>query len=361
MISGLVRAWDNLLGHGEAAVTVPPLDGTLRPNRRLDEATWRVTLEGVDCLVSVNGDLLASAGSAVHLLDGETWRILSEHEAEVACLVALPDGGLALALATGDILVKGGSFDGRRYRASTDVRCITAMAASGADLYIANGSATNPPDAWQLDLLQRGASGSVWRIDLAGGESARVAGDLAWPSGIAADGTSIVVSEAWRHRLVKIDASGTGRPQVLYADLPAYPGRIAPAWEGYWLAAFAPRTQLVEFVLRESVYRRRMIGTVPRSYWIAPTLRAGRSFYEPLQGGGVKHLGLLKPWAPTMSAGLCIQLDSAFQPRLSLQSRADGATHGVTAVAEHRGRIYAAARGDGVVVSIALEDLGDET
>ena len=35
------------------------------------------------------------------------------------------------------------------------------------------------------------------------------------------------------------------------ADLPAYPGGSALAGDGYWLALFAPRSQLVEFVLRE--------------------------------------------------------------------------------------------------------------
>jgi hypothetical protein len=91
---------------------------------------------------------------------------------------------------------------------------------------------------------------------------------------------------------------------------------------------------------------------------VAPRLRSGRSFYESLQGGGVKHLGMLKPWAPTMSAGLCVKLDAAFQPRSSLQSRADGVTHGVTAAVEHQGQIFAAARGDGIVVSLPLADLG---
>ena len=41
-------------------------------------------------------------------------------------------------------------------------------------------------------------------------------------------------------------------PQAVLSDLPAYPGRIAPARDGgFWLALFAPRNQLVEFVLRE--------------------------------------------------------------------------------------------------------------
>ncbi len=361
MIGGLIRAWDNLLGHGEAAVTVPPLDGALRPNRKLDEATVRVPLTGVDCLAVVSDALLASSGTVVYALeDGDTWRAHGEYEANVVCIAAVSEDALAVALVTGDILVEGGVFDGRRYRAAENVRCITAIAASGTDLYVANGSSTNPPDNWQLDLLQRNASGSIWRIDLESGKSTRLADGLAWPAGLAVDGLAIVYSEAWRHRLVRIEMSDPAQAQVLYPDLPGYPGRMTSVSDGHWLAVFAPRTQLVEFVLREPAYRKRMLADVPEPYWIAPKLRSGRSFYEPLQGGGVKHLGILKPWAPTISAGLCVKLDGAFQPRLSLHSRADGATHGVTGVAECRGRVFAAARGDGVVVSIPLEDLGGE-
>jgi hypothetical protein len=145
------------------------------------------------------------------------------------------------------------------------------------------------------------------------------------------------------------------------ADLPGYPGRIAAAEGGYWLALFAPRSQLVELVLREPRYRRRMLAEVPQPYWIAPRLRSGRSFYEPLQGGGVKHLGILKPWAPAMSAGLCVRLDVGFQPTASLHSRADGHTHGITGVVERGETVYAAARGDGVVVALPRTSVGDDT
>lgn len=362
MIAAIRRGWDSLLGVGEAAVTVPPLDGALRPNRRLDEAPLRLELEGADCLAAVSGALLASAGSAVHsLAEDGAWRLRRDYGAQVACIAAIGGDALAVALSSGEILVEGGPFDGRRYRAAPEAACITALAADGDSLYLANGAASQPPDGWQMDLLQGGDSGSVWRIDLDSGTGTRIAGGLAWPAGLAVDGEGLAVSEAWRHRLVRIETTGRCRPQPLYTDLPAYPGRLAPAAEGgHWLAAFAPRTQLVEFVLREPAYRRRMLAEVPRPYWIAPTLRAGRSFYEPLQGGSVKHLGLLKPWAPTMSAGLCIRLDGAFQPRLSLHSRADGAAHGVTSIAEHGGRLWAAARGDSAVLALPLAALGDE-
>ncbi|MGP2490259.1 strictosidine synthase [Mesorhizobium sp. PUT5] len=365
MIRGLTRALDNLFGRGDAAVTVPPLDGALRPNRVLDEATSRWALEGADCLAACGGTLFASAGESLYALgpDG-AWEHRSSHPETIAGLCAVGEDGLAIARADGRILIEGGSFDGRSYRVGEGIACITALAAHGSMLYVANGSAANAADDWQRDLLERNASGSVWCIDLAGGAVTRIADGLAWPAGLVVDGKGLVVSEAWKHRLVRIDPSRPGGNAVLHGDLPGYPGRIVPAKDGYWLAMFAPRSQLVEFVLREDAYRKRMMAEVPQHYWVAPKLRSGRSFYESLQGGGVKQLGMLKPWAPTMSAGLCVKLDRGFQPRSSLQSRADGRTHGVTCAAEHEGQVFVAARGDGVIVSLAIADMtagGGET
>ncbi len=359
MIGSLARLFDNILGRGEAAVTVPPLDGALRPNRLLDEAEWRVPLADVESLAVADSRLFASAGNVLHVLDADgAWHKRGEYDAEIACLAPLGTDGLVVALASGEIICKGGKFDSRSYRASAEVACITALAVSGTSLLVANGSASNGRLEWQRDLLQRNASGSVWTIDLDNGRGTRLASGLAWPAGLAVDGGEVVVSEAWKHRLIRIDSSAPAGLQTLHADLPGYPGSISPSAEGYWLAVFAPRSQLVEFVLREPAYCKRMMAEVPQPFWVAPKLRSGRSFYETLQGGGVKHLGMLKPWAPTMSAGLCVRLDRAFQPRCSLQSRADGRTHGVTGAVELQGRVYVAARGDGVVVSLPLAGLG---
>jgi len=365
MIGSVTRALDSLLGRGEAAVTVPPFDGALRPNRLLDEAAGRVPLEGVDCLAVHGGELVASAAGGVFVRGKRgTWALRKSYGAAVSCLAPAGEGALAVALANGEVLIEGGAFDGRRYRVGGSVTCITAMVVSGGQLFVANGSATNAADQWQRDLLERNASGSIWRLALDSGKAERVADALAWPSGLAIDRAegreSLVVSEAWRHRLVRLDAARPGSRTVLHGDLPGYPGRISPAGDHYWLAVFAPRSQLVEFVLREPAYRKRMMAEVPPPYWVSPKLRAGRSFYESLQGGGVKHLGMLKPWAPVMSAGLCVRLDAGFQPRASLHSRADGATHGVTSVIEHGGEVLAAARGDGVVASLPASALGED-
>jgi hypothetical protein len=55
------------------------------------------------------------------------------------------------------------------------------------------------------------------------------------------------------HRILAFETAAMSVPRPLLSDLPAYPGRIAPAPDGgFWLALFAPRNQLVEFVLRET-------------------------------------------------------------------------------------------------------------
>lgn len=356
MIEGVTRFLDNLTGRGEAAVTVPPLDGALRANSALDEAEIRAPLPEVDCLAVVEGVLHASAGRALHTFEGDGWRELRAFDAPITCIVALESGGLAIALGSGEIVIEGGPHDGQRLNPGP--RCITALASAKGGLFIANGSTVNAAEDWQTDLMQRRSSGEVWYLDLATGEAERRATGLGWPAGLVAEGDSVVISEAWRHRLLKLDARTGKVRETLYTDLPGYPGRLTAAPDGYWLAVFAPRSQLVEFVLREPAYRRSMIAEMPRPFWIAPCLRSGQSFYEPLQGGSVKQLGLMKPWAPTMSSGLCVRLDTGFQPLASLHSRANGATHGVTSVLEQDGRVWAAAKGDGVVAGLTVTEIG---
>ncbi|MDX3928472.1 MAG: strictosidine synthase [Shinella sp.] len=358
MIASISRAIDRILGRGEAAVTLPALDGALRPNRALDEADWRRPLPGVDCIAVHKGSLVVSAGQTVYrLAAGGAWESIGSYEASVSCIAPVDADSLAVALHEGAILIQGGRFDGRRYKIGS-AKCITAMAASGEELYVANGSASNGPDEWQTDLMQCNASGSIWRLNLETGVETRLADGLAWPAGIAIAGSDVVFSESWRHRIVRVVSGGPRETEVLYADLPGYPGRLSSFGDGWWLAVFAPRSQLVEFILREPAYRERMMAEVPQPFWVAPKLRSGRSYYEPLQGGAVKHLGLLKPWAPAMSRGMCVWLDASFQPRSSLQSRADGNTHGITSIIDHAGETIAVSRGDNVVVGLRSPALG---
>jgi hypothetical protein len=129
-------------------------------------------------------------------------------------------------------------------------------------------------------------------------------------------------------------------------SLPVYPSRITPAETGgYWLTAFAARTQLVEFVLREPAYCRRMMREVDPRYWIAPRLSSANTFLEPMQGAHIKTMGILKPWAPPRSYGLVIRLTPEGLPSYSLHSRVDGTHHGVVAAVECGGGLFVLAKG----------------
>ena len=78
-----------------------------------------------------------------------------------------------------------------------------------------------------------------------------------------------------------------------------------------------------------------------RQEQIQDTVRHTEVEVQPLQGGAQIHLGMLKPWAPTRSYGLVVQLDRRFQPVRSFHSRADGRRHGITSCVEAGGRVLA--------------------
>ena len=157
--------------------------------------------------------------------------------------------------------------------------------------------------------MERGRSGRVLLLDIASRRVQTIASKLQYAFGACAAGDEFLVSESWRHRLIAIAADGTQR--AVFDNLPVYPSRLSTAASGgFWLTAFAARTQLVEFVLRENAYRRRMMAEIDPEYWIAPKLKSGQSFLEPMQGAHIKTMGVIKPWAPPRSYGLVIRLSA---------------------------------------------------
>lgn len=365
MIAALQRAYAAFRGFDDEAGSVPMMDGPLRPNEALDAARVVLTLPRVDNLLAWRDGLLCSSGAETlrlaHSADGVSIVDRRAFGAPVTCLAAEPGGGLAVGLDGPGIVIAEGPHAGLNVSemGGRALACPTAMVFDGPDrLLIANGAANVAAADWKRDLMERGASGSLWRVDLARADAApeRLADGLAFPTGLAhASNGDLLISEAWRHRVVSVDATRKRAPQALISDLPAYPGRTAPAESGgFWLALFAPRNQLVEFVLRENEYRRRMIDSVDPAYWIAPALSSGESFLEPIQGGARKKLNRLKPWSPSWSYGLVARCDAAMRPLASFHSRADGRVHGVVSCCEQKGVLYAAAKGSGIVVAIDI-------
>jgi hypothetical protein len=353
------KAMDRWLGRGEASITMPPMDGAFRPNDLLDSASSLIETPEPDCLAATSRGIVVSVGRSLFSVDQPGAPPLASFDAEISALAGLPDGGAAAGLMDGRIVFVGGGHDGKTIAAVAEVKCITALAATrdGA-LLVANGSASNAPTAWKRDLMEKNASGSVWRIDLANGGRQQLAMGLAYPYGVLEETDSIVVSESWRCALTRISPGAGGRNAPVLENLPAYPSRLSrDSDNAVWLALFAPRSQLVEFVLRENAYRRRMVSEINSDYWIAPCLRAGSAPQEPTQQGGVRQLGVLKPWSPTRSYGLVARLDHAYRPNASLHSRANGRRHGVTSCLAIEGRLFFCAKGDGFVAALACEGL----
>jgi hypothetical protein len=355
----LRKAVDNWFGRGEASITIPPMDGAFRPNDLLDLAPSHFEAPAPDCLAVTSRGVVVSSDRSLFSVDQLSGAELASFETPISALTGLPDGGMAVALIDGRIVFVGGQHGGTTLSQHPEVACIVALApASDETLFVANGSATNGPEAWKCDLMEKNASGSVWRIDPRKGAYTRLAGDLAYPYGLLEDVGSLVVSESWRSALTRIFPGADGRKEPALENLPAYPSRLSRADDkSIWLALFAPRSQLVEFVLSENRYRRRMIREIDSDYWVAPCLRSGATPLEPAQQGGVRQLGVLKPWSPSRSYGLVARLDPAFRPTASLHSRAHGRRHGVTSCLIAGERLFFAAKGDGVVASRAYKGL----
>jgi hypothetical protein len=362
MIAPVRRLMDRWRASGPYSVTVPPMDGVLSPNQVIEEAPALLTARAPDNLVSAGDRALFSTGSTLVALltDGLSAKVedVEQFDRDITSLAVAPDGAIAVALGGGRIALRGGKHHGTVLSRFHDrpLLCPTALLFADADtLIVALGSQHNAPEDWQRDLVERGVTGSVWRCNLETGDAGCLADRLAYPAGLLQrrDG-SLIVAESWRNRLVEIRPGR--KPGIALPDITGFPSRLAPKADGTgsWLSVFAPRSQLIEFVLRESDYRTSMMRELDPQFWVAPSLSASQSYLEPMQFGALKQLGVLKAWAPTRSYGLVVGLDNDYEPQISFHSRADGRRHGITSCIEMRDRLLATSKGGDVIVSIPL-------
>ncbi len=344
-------------------VTVPPMDGALKPNTALQDADLVCTAMRPDNLVFDGEDILFSSGRElmrVSIAKRAKPRKLDDFSSEISALASNEKGLIAVALDNGDLRFTGTLATGKPPTPNTPI-FITAMAFHpDGSLYLCSGSATNPSSEWKRDLLERNASGAIWKYSAETGGLEQLDTGLCYPNGICAtsDGSALLVSESWAHQLSVLPLSSEhSASRVVLEDLPGYPSRVVRGRDGYWLTMFAPRGQLMEFVLKEDEYRSRMMATIDPKYWVCPALHSGDDFLEPLQLGAIRIMGQIKPWAPTRSYGLLVRLDAQFQPCASAHSRADGDRHGVTSCLESDGRLFICSKGGNAIVTMAPGDM----
>ncbi len=358
--------WGALKARWQSASTagsgLPVMDGPWIPNQALDQAAplGAEVPESDDLAVADNGTVFLSAGHRIWQLAGPALAqrtVHAEFTSAVGALLAHEDKLYAALDGAGVVCLDpaGRTIAHLDSVAQRPLRAVTSVSAlPDGRLVIAEGSAHHTVAEWTRDLLERRASGRLlWcTADLA--QATVIADHLAWPAGLLTQATAqhLWVSESWRHRLLRVSLTGGIEPVLV--NLPGYPGRLAADGEGgAWLALFAARTHLVELVLTERKFREEMMRTIDPQFWIAPSLQSQGHYLEPLQGGALKKLGIVKPWAPPRSYGLLARLNRDFECIGSLHSRAGGHYHGITAVHARGARLLAVSKGRGRVLDLS--------
>jgi hypothetical protein len=358
---GLLASLAAAFGAGrEDALSVPAMDGVFKPNSLLDTAEPILSLPRIDNLAAGRDRLYCSSDNEVFSVDRKTGRAepANRFEGTVTMIAASPSGRLALGVeGVGLALFEDGAWRSLALPADCS-RCVTAGTFLDEDnLVLAVGSRRHSASEWKRDLMSHGSTGALLQCRISTGTAEIIGEGLGFPYGLAVlDDGRLAVSESWRHRILSHPAQPAGAAGVLLADLPAYPARLAPAADGgFWLALFAPRRQLTEFVLSEDDYRRDMMATIPPESWIGPDFADGNDDDQPLQAGSVRQMGIMKPWAPSRSYGMVAKLDREMRPVASFHSRADGMMHGIASVVEFDGDVFAASRGGGTLLRLDID------
>lgn len=344
---------------------IPVLDGGFSPNQRLEEAESVAEFEEPDAIArAVDGALYVSSGDTVFVANDDSrprWSPFAKLRQPVGAVACSKDRIYVAALGHGVI-----AFDrnGREVAELTEangavLRCVTALAVSQyGSVYATDGSRHNGPEDWLQDLMwNRQGSERLIACDADLRQEMVLKDGMSWPAGIALSGDEqeVLVTEAWAHRLSAV-AKKDGAVRVIVRNFAGYPARIVPASEGgYWIAFFALRTQLTEFLLREHRFRERMMREIPKELWIGPSLGGHFDYREPNQIGRIKKLGIQKSWAPARSYGLVARVSDAGYAAESLHSRAAGSVHGVTDVVESGDRLFVVSKGRGKVLVTPLK------
>lgn len=357
-----LSAWrDRILGRGNYASTIPIFDGALKPNQLLQHAEVVAELTDAEDVACDGNALYVADGARLLRLNGrDQLEVVLQTQAKITA-IACVGGGVAVAVEGTTVHIHGGQYDGLHWLevAGQPLRAVNSLSAQGDELLLTDGTAEHAVDQWRHDLMQKGSTGRVCSLSCANGSSRQLVRNLRYAFGAVTHPSGTLFSESWEHRLVLL-----GQDQSLNAlvdRLPGYPSRIAVAkGGGWWVSVFACRTQLVEFVLREPEFCQRMIATIDPDLWIAPQLSSGKTFLEPLQGGGVKQMGILKPWAPPRSYGLVVRLDAQGHALYSVHSRVDGHHHGIVAVAEFGDDLYAISKGAGRLLRLDVARIEKE-
>jgi sugar lactone lactonase YvrE len=359
-LTNVVRDLEQIVFRNRDQHAIPAMDGAISPNDLLDALpSIGEPIPGADDVAEGHdGAVYVSGGQRVFRLTGDGYQsrdVFAEFDGNAGGLAMHPDGRLLVCVAGKGLAAV--DITGRQTWLSQaedrPLRCLTSVAAADGTIFLTDGTTAYEPDDWSRDLMAKNHLGRLLACG-PGLDAPRVLlRDLYYPNGLAISGKHLWFTESWNHRVSRaaIDGQTIARPQVVIGNLAGYPARLgSAAGGGFWLAVFAVRTHLVEFVLREDEYREEMIRTIPPSLWVAPAMATSNHCHEPMQFGSIKALGIEKPWAPPRSYGLIVRIDERGDLLESMHSRVGGRYHGITAAREVAQGLIIVSKGSGRVI-----------
>ena len=325
------------------------LEGVLGPNSRIDEATG-ITVQAPDALcVAGDGRLLFSSGNSVHSLRvwGAEPDIWATFDRPVTALAASPGGLVAVGLAGGELLVRdaaGGALDWILSSGFSSIADCTFL--SEDEIAVVDngyGAGENVLSVAPWDEASKGRVVAVGRD----GKARVLAGDLHCPMGIvreAGGGLLVTLLE----RAAVVDMAGTARR----SGFPGYLGRIRKAGSGYVMACLSRRDPLIEFLKTEPGFVAEMKQKIDPRHWLSPRGSPEFSHDFPIELGATRLFGEIKPWAPSFSYGLVIELDDQLMPTGAAHSRANGRRHAISDVCAWNGDLIAVSRASGELLNL---------
>ena len=326
------------------------LEGVLGPNNRLEEARG-IPIASPDALcVGADGRLFVSAGRSVLYLRkwGEPPQGYAEFERPVTALASSKSGMLAVGTLGGDLQVCDGSG-----RALSGWRPPADLKAAADVLFLSENELAVVDHGYKPDepLLSVAPWDDVGRgrliVARRDGEPRILASGLNCPMGVSLDGRGApIVTEFERARIV--DVSGA----VRQAGYPGYLGRLRKAGNGYLLACLSRRDPLIEFLKTEPAFVDAMKTTIAPRHWIAPRVSPEFAHDFPIELGATRLFGEIKPWAPSFSYGLLIELNDALMPVGSAHSRADGRRHAISDALVWNGDLVAVSKASAELLNL---------
>lgn len=327
------------------------LEGVLGPNGGLDDARG-MRIEAPDALaVAADGRLLFSSGCRVMAL--RSWEAepeaLAAFDAPVTALCCAPRGLVAVGLAGGRVAVLDASG-----RAAEGWTLPDGRVASVVDCVFRSDDQLLLVDcgyAADADVLARATwddAGGGQLVSLRrSGETATVLSGLHCPMGVSLDARGgVLVSLLERAAIV--DAAG----KAVQSGYPGYLGRLRRTAGGYALACLSRRDPLIEFLKTERAFVAEMKAKIAPRHWIAPRATPQFSHDVPIELGATRLFGEVKPWAPSFSYGLVVEMDDKLMPVGSAQSRANGQRHAICDVATWNGDLLAVSRASGEILNL---------